>query len=201
MIKGPVHAVALAAVLLASAACSGGGDEAVSARCVTDVPSVIGGPIALMDQTGRAVTQADFAGSPTLLYFGFASCPDICPTSLQAAGAALDQLEDTSVKVALVTLDPERDDQQTLAAYVESPIFPDGLIGLRGDRDAIDAAATAFRVVHRRRDDPDSALGYTIDHSSFFYLMDGDWRTRALFPSSLPPEEIARCIEIGLTDG
>jgi cytochrome oxidase Cu insertion factor (SCO1/SenC/PrrC family) len=192
----------VAALLLAAAvsACGRGADEAVSARCVVGGLESVGGPFALQDHTGRAVTQADFSSKPTLLYFGFASCPDVCPMALQTARAALEErpADAPPVQVALVTLDPERDTQDKLSQYVESEAFPPGTIGLRGDRAAVDAAARTFRVLHRRNEDEGGALGYSIDHSSFFYLMDRNWRTLALFPSELPPTEIAACIDKGL---
>lgn len=160
----------------------------------------IGGPISLVDSAGAPVTEAAFAGTPTLVYFGFANCPDVCPTSLQAAAAALAQraADKPAVSVALITLDPARDTPDVLARYVAADVFPPGLKGLTGNAEQIEAAKRAFKVYAQRRDDPGSAAQYLIDHSSLFYLMDGAWKPAAVFPSDLPPADIAACIDHGL---
>lgn len=157
----------------------------------------VGGPIALVDVAGRPVSEADFAGAPTLLYFGFANCPAICPTALQTVRAALEARPRSAppVRVAMITVDPARDTPQVLGKYVASPAFPEGLIGLSGTPEQVQAATTAFKVLATRVDDPGSAAGYTVDHSSLFYLMGPDWRIRAMFPDKLTPTEMAACID------
>ena len=72
---------------------------------------------------------------------------------------------------------------------------PRGVIPVRGQ---VDAAADAFKVLHQKRQEPGSAVGYVIDHSSLFYLMGPDWRPKAIFPSSMSPAEMAACIDAGL---
>ena len=99
----------------------------------------IGGPFTLVDQTGATVTEADFRGKAMLIYFGYTYCPDICPFSLQVMAAALDQMEPEErerIQPLLITVDPERDTVEQLAQYVTSPAFPDGLVGLTGNRGA-----------------------------------------------------------------
>jgi len=193
-----LRAAAIAFAVLSAAACA----PAVKApaTCATNGINRVGGPLSLVDQAGRAVTQSDFVGEPTLLYFGFANCPDICPTSLQAARAAMDlrAADAPAVRTVLVTLDPERDTPEVLSRYVGSDAFPKGLIGLSGTPEQVDAAANAFKVMHQKRQEPGSAVGYVIDHSSLFYLMGADWRPKAVFPSSMPPSEMAVCIDAGL---
>lgn len=191
-----------AALVFALAACSppapkvGGG--AAGSECITDQLGLVGGPIALTRQDGQAVTQADFAGKPALLYFGFASCPDFCPSALQKLHDALGPRA-RDIQTILVSVDPERDTPEKLAAYVASDGFPEGLVGLTGSREAVAAAAKAFRVFHARSEDPSSALGYTIDHSRFLYLTDSSWRTVAMFRDTLPPAAISACIDQALS--
>jgi len=153
----------------------------------------IGGPFRLVDQEGRQRTEADFRGKLLLVYFGFTYCPDACPTDLQAIGLALDRLgaAGDAVQPLFITLDPERDTPQHLAAYV--PLFHPRLIGLSGGEAAIRHAARAYRVFHakmQRTDGPD----YTIDHSSFVYLMDRAGGYLGFFPPGTPPERMADVI-------
>jgi protein SCO1/2 len=93
---------------------------------------VLGGPFSLVDHTGRAVTEADFAGRFMLVYFGFTYCPDVCPTELGIIAAAIDLLEGQGERVvpALITIDPERDTPAALADYVNR-VHP-RMIGLTG---------------------------------------------------------------------
>jgi protein SCO1/2 len=174
--------------------------KAPPARCATSGIQRVGGPISLIDQTGRAVTEADFADRPTVLYFGFANCPDICPTSLQTLRAAFDARPGGApdVNVALVTLDPERDTPDVLSRYVSSDAFPKGLKGLTGTPAQVDAAAAAFKVLHQKREEQGSAVGYVIDHSSLFYVMDRAWKPLAIFPSEMSPADMSACLDAAL---
>lgn len=197
-----VRAIAvLALVALFPVACTPA-VQAPPARCATSGIQRVGGPISLVDQTGRAVTQADFADRPTVLYFGFANCPDICPTSLQTLRAAFDARRGGApdVNVALVTLDPERDTPEIMARYVSSEAFPKGLVGLSGTRAQVDAAAGAFKVLHQRREEEGSAVGYVVDHSSLFYVMDRSWQPIAIFPSEMTPADMGACIDAAMAD-
>lgn len=189
-------AVSLAAALAACAP----QQAAVPRTCAISGLEKVGGPIALVDEAGKPVTKAAFAGRPTLLYFGFASCPDVCPTALQTLAKALETRPAgaTPITVALISVDPGRDTPEKLAQYVSSDAFPPGTRGFTGTQAQIDAAKTAFRAYASRRDTPESAMGYVMDHSSLFYLMDGQWRIRALFPSSLAPADMAACVDAGL---
>ena len=192
------HAGVTAAALVAIF--SGCAQQAPPRTCATSGIERVGGPIALVDSGGAAVTEADFADKPTLLYFGFAHCPDICPTSLQAARAAFDARKQNAqpLNVALITVDPERDTPAMLAQYVVNDAFPAGLRGLTGTQEQTKAASDAFKVYAQRREDPGSAAGYVYDHTSMFYLMDRRWRPLAVFPSDLSPAGMAACIDHAL---
>jgi protein SCO1/2 len=189
--------VILAAVALAACAPAG---RPLPKTCAVSGLERVGGPISLVDASGAAVTEAAFADKPTLLYFGFANCPDVCPTSLQAIAQALASRAPgaTPLNVAMITVDPERDTPELLGRYVANDAFPPGLRGLTGDAAQIEAAKTAFMVFAQRRADPGSAAQYSIDHSSLFYLMDRHWKTTAMFPSDLAPADMAACIDHAL---
>ncbi len=191
---------ALTAALLVTVFSGCAPQVAAPKTCATSGIERVGGPISLVDSSGAAVTQADFADKPTLLYFGFANCPDICPTSLQAARAALDARKPGAkpLNVALVTVDPLRDTPELLARYVVNDAFPVGLRGLTGTPEQTKAATDVFKVYAQRRDDPTSAAGYVYDHTSMFYLMDRNWRPLAVFPSEMPPADMAICIDHAL---
>jgi protein SCO1 len=152
----------------------------------------IGGPFALVDQRGVRRTDADFRGKLMLVYFGFTSCPDVCPTDLQSIGAAVDRLGEAgeAVQPLFITLDPERDTPQQLADYV--PMFHPRLLGLSGDAAAIADAARAYRVYYARV--PTKDVDYTIDHSGFIYLMDRDGKYVGFFPPGTSGDQMADAI-------
>lgn len=150
----------------------------------------VGGPFALTDHTGKAVTDADYRGKFLLVYFGYTSCPDVCPTELSAMAGALDALGPKADRIQplLVTIDPERDTVDHLAQYV--PLFHPRLVGLTGTPEQIRAAARAYRVYYARA--PGGAAdSYMMDHSSFVYLMGPDGKFVSVFPAGTTPEKMA----------
>src|SRR5215216_3977034 len=159
----------------------------------------IGGPFVLVDHTGRPRSEADFRGKLLLVYFGFTSCPDACPTDLQAIGLALDQLgaAGDAVQPLFITLDPERDTPQLLADYV--PLFHPRLIGLSGDASSIRQAARAYKVYYAKVATADRS-DYTVDHSGFIYLMDRAGHYLGFFPPGTSPDRMADVIR-PLIDG
>jgi protein SCO1/2 len=157
-------------------------------------PSVsIGGPFSLIDHTGTAVTDTTYRGRMMLIFFGFTHCPDICPTELQVMAEVLDRLGEDAVRVApiFISVDPERDTPEALARYVD--LFDPRIIGLTGTPEQIGAVARAYRVYYAKVHPPESTT-YTMDHSSFVYLMDAEGRFAALFRHGAPAAEIAGTI-------
>ncbi len=132
----------------------------------------IGGPFDLIDQDGRAFTRADLLGHPHIVYFGFTYCPDLCPTMLFLLGSIVQGLGDKAapLKVAFVTVDPERDTVQVMKDYVTA--FDKDFIGLTGSPEAVGKAAKAYRISYEKVD-----LGggnYTVDHSTSAMLFNAD---------------------------
>ncbi|MEJ1976697.1 MAG: SCO family protein [Acetobacteraceae bacterium] len=168
--------------------------DAATANPGTDV----GGPFSLTDMHGRAVTDATYRGRWLLIYFGYAYCPDVCPTELQSISTALDQLGPDAAKVTplFITIDPARDTPSALAQYVR--LFDDRLVGLTGTADQVAAAARAFHVYYAKIPMPNTAA-YLMDHSSFVYLMGPDGKFRALLSPSDDPDDIARKVEANIT--
>lgn len=153
----------------------------------------IGGPIALVDQTGKAVTEIDFAGRYALIFFGFTTCPDVCPTELATMAAALDQLGPKAEQVMpiFITVDPERDTPQAMAEYVQ--LFYPRLVGLTGTPDQIAKAAKAFRVYYQKVE-PEGSSTYLMDHSAYTYFLAPDWQTLDILPPRTTAGDMAQRI-------
>lgn len=129
----------------------------------------IGGPFTLVDQTGRTVTDADILKGPTLIYFGYSFCPDVCPLDNARNAEAVDILEEKGFEVTpvFISVDPDRDTPQVMADYVAN-LHP-RMIGLTGTPEQVKAAAQAYKVYYRKPDTTEEF--YTVDHSAFTYLM------------------------------
>ncbi|WP_119678715.1 SCO family protein [Indioceanicola profundi] len=152
----------------------------------------IGGPFALTDHTGAAVTDADYQGKFRLIFFGFTFCPDICPTELQVMAQALDVLGPAAedVKPLFVTIDPERDTPAQLAEYVS--LFDDRITGLTGTPEQIADIARKYRVYYAKA--PGDAETYLMDHSTYTYLMGPDGQFLTVFPRGTDAETMAKSI-------
>lgn len=159
----------------------------------TGQPNVgIGGPFALIDQDGRAVTEKALVGSPSVIFFGFTHCPEVCPTALfeitqvyKALGPKGDKL-----KTFFVSVDPERDTPELLKLYLSS--FDPRITGLTGSPEAVAQAMKAWRAFAKKV--PTEAGGYTVDHTALVYLMDAKGRFVSSVNLDRPPEETAKTI-------
>ena len=160
----------------------------------------IGGPISLIDTTGAAVTEADFKGRPSLIYFGFTYCPDICPATLVTIERALQRLpEDVQPpRTILISIDPERDTPEAMTSYISTKVFPDDIVGLTGSSEQIKAAADAFKIGYQRIELGDDPSDYTVDHSSILYLMDENWSLKTFFTHEATPQNIGDCLAVQL---
>lgn len=155
----------------------------------------VGGPFRLVDQNGAVVTEETFRGKVMLVTFGYTFCPDVCPTTLATIGQALDLLgpDAKDVQPIFITIDPERDTPEVLAAYV--PNFHPALIGLTGSPEAIATVAKAYKVYYGRSGDTASTTDYLMDHSSVTYIMDRDGRYAAFLSHNADPETMAAKIQ------
>jgi protein SCO1/2 len=136
----------------------------------------------LVDTTGAPATAATLRGHPTLVFFGFTHCPDVCPTTLAILADVQKQLAKqdermAGLKVALISVDPERDTPAQLGSYIAS--FGGDLIGLTGSAPEIVNVSRSFGVASSRVD-----LGggnYTMDHSATIFALDSGGRVIAVF--------------------
>jgi protein SCO1/2 len=143
----------------------------------------------LTDHTGKPRTLADFKGKVVVLFFGYTQCPDVCPTTMAEMAAVMKELGPAAseVQVLFVTLDPERDTQELLAAYV--PAFDKRFIGLRGTPEQTAATAKEFKVFVAKV--PGKEPGsYTVDHTAGSYVFDRDGRVRLFLRHGQGPAPI-----------
>ncbi len=167
----------------------GQGDDAPPA-------AAIGGDYTLVDQDGRPASPDRFQGKTAIYYFGFANCPDICPASLATLSRALELLteaERARVAPIFVSIDPERDTPEDLKRYLG--YFDPLIVGLTGEPETIAETARAFGVYAKKIPLPDSALGYTMDHSSLFLVFDGRHRFLRPIDHATEPEAIAAILK------
>jgi protein SCO1/2 len=152
-------------------------------------PAAIGGPFQLTDQAGKAFTDKDLKGKPTLIFFGYTHCPDVCPTSLFEMSEVLRAMGKDADKVnaVFISVDPERDTPATMKDYLSS--FDPHLEGLSGDPAETAKVITSYRVYAKKVPTKDG--DYTMDHTALIYLMDRDGRFVSPFNLKRSPEEAA----------
>nr|NDG09026.1 SCO family protein [Oxalobacteraceae bacterium] len=144
----------------------------------TDITgSDIGRDFELTDHTGKRRTLADYRGKVVALFFGFAQCPDICPTTLSDLAQVKKDLgaDGDKFQVLFITVDPERDTQEVLAGFV--PAFDSSFVALRGDKAEIDKVTKDFKVFAQKVAGKDGG-NYTIDHTAATYVYDTQGRLR-----------------------
>jgi protein SCO1 len=144
----------------------------------TDITgSDFGRDFSLTDHTGQRRTLADYRGKVVALFFGFAQCPDICPTTLSDLAQVKQQLgaDGDKLQVLFITVDPERDTQEVLAGFV--PAFDPSFVALRGSKDEIEKVTKDFKVFAQKVAGKDGGA-YTIDHTAATYVYDTQGRIR-----------------------
>lgn len=186
--------MAAGAFALGSVAADGPAPEARradAARLMNELMSGkgIGGEFTLTDARGKRVRLADFRGKLVLLYFGFTTCPDVCPTDLLAIAQAIRALgkDGDRVQPIFITLDPERDTREVIGSYVAS--FHPRFVALTGTPSQVGAVAKTYKVFFEKVSVPGSST-YTIDHAAFTYLVDAHGKYAGIFPPGTPSARI-----------
>ena len=167
-------AAVIAVLLLAGTPPADAEAPPVPAAPVPVVPVPGGGEFTL-DSVQGSVDLGDLRGKVVMLFFGYTSCPDICPLSLAKIGACLSSLDAgqaRQVEALFVTLDPERDTAERMHRYAN--FFHPDIIGLTGAKSTIDEVTARYGVAYERKPSPESALGYSIAHPDTILLLDGD---------------------------
>jgi protein SCO1/2 len=188
-------AAALCALLLASACDQLPGASKPQFHGVDVTGLDTGKSLVLEDFNGKTRTLADFRGKVVLVTFGYTSCPDVCPTTLQDYAQAMKRLGDDASRVQLlfITVDPARDTEQRLRAYV--PAFDPRFLGLRGDEKAIERVTQDFHV-YAQAHPGKPGEPYTVDHASQVFAFDPQGRLRLMIPASTKPDDIASDLRI-----
>lgn len=150
----------------------------------------IGGPFTLVDENGNTVTDQDVITAPTIIYFGYTFCPDICPMDNQRNAFALEVLEDRGImaNALFISIDPDRDSVDAVREFTDN--FHPRLLGLTGSPEQVAAASRAYRTFYQKEEggDPDY---YLVNHSTFSYLAMPGVGFVDFFTRETTPEEMA----------
>ncbi len=154
----------------------------------------IGGPFHLVNQDGQAVDQHILDGKWSAVFFGYTYCPDTCPATLQALGAAARQLGAGAkpFQTVFITVDPARDTPAQMKTYLSSQGFPANAVGLTGTAAQIAEAAKSYSVYYAKSG---SGADYTMDHSAAVYLMDPHGKFARPLAHDMAPALIAQQIK------
>lgn len=145
-------------------------------QSATDAGEAYGVAFNLVDQDGDPISEQAFRGHPTVLFFGFTHCPEICPTTLYELSSWFGELGDegADIKAYFVSIDPERDTPDILGDYISN--VTDRVRGITGDPDAVRDMARGFNIYFKRVDLDDG--DYTMDHTASILLLDSEGRFR-----------------------
>ena len=132
----------------------------------------IGSPFSLIDHRGMVITEQDFLGHPSMLFFGFTHCPEVCPTTMSKLSMLLDELgaKAEKIKVYFVTLDPERDTPEVLMNFLSA--FNERFIAITGNTKDVESLARSWKVYWKRTETSDG--GYTLDHTASVLLLNSN---------------------------
>jgi len=187
---------AIAAVLLLALPCAAA--EGPFHTGVLEPPSPAP-DFTLRTDEGKPFRLRDWRGNVVLLYFGYTSCPDVCPTTLAEFAEVKKQLGPAAqrLRVALVTVDPERDTPKRLRTYTRA--FDPTFLGLTGKRDILASVWKAYGVYVRSHRIPGSLAGYMVDHSATTFVIDADGRLRLAISFGTPLPDIRHDLQLLLT--
>ncbi len=152
-------------------------------------PPSAGGEFTLTAHDGSRFVSDKLQGKTVLMYFGFTSCPDVCPMELSNIGRALHAFPDSQVTGLFITIDPSRDTVERLASYVT--FFHPNLIGLTGTEEEIRTVADLYNVSYRRIEQGSS---YTMEHPANVYVLDHQGAVRAIAPFGSSPDHLVRLV-------
>ncbi len=165
-------------------------DQALAACRQGQAGAPIGGPFTLTDSHGVSVTDKDVLKGPTLVYFGYTFCPDVCPLDMSRNAEVVDMLAEQGKKLGLVfiSIDPKRDTPEVVGEFAAN--FGPDTIGLTGTPEQVKAASLAYKTYYNANDDGTDY--YTVDHSTFTYLMLPEIGFADFYRHDTPAEEVAK---------
>jgi protein SCO1 len=159
----------------------------------------IGGPFTLVDQTGATVTDADVFTRPSLVYFGYTFCPDVCPLDNARNAEAVDILEEKGIEAVpvFISIDPARDTPEVLADFAAN-LHP-RMIALTGTEEQVKAASLAYKTFYKKQESDDEF--YLVDHSTFTYLVLPGTGFVDFFRREVTADEMASRVSCFLKEG
>lgn len=189
-----VVVVALGAAYFVSRNSGEGGDQFAQCRSaqVAGGAGKIGGPFELISETGETVTDADVITQPSLLYFGYTFCPDVCPldTARNAEAVELLEAQGQMVQPVFISVDPKRDTPEALAEFTDY-LHP-RMLGLTGTPEQVDAASKAYRTYYKAQEPEEGDEEfYLVDHSTFTYLVLPQHGFVEFFRREITPQQMA----------
>lgn len=192
----PLTIIAISALLLGIAA-------AAYLKSETPKPPTgirnIGGNFTLQSNKGP-VSLTDLKGKVVPLYFGYTSCPDICPTSLSLLTSAIRQLSEAQqkqIQPVLISVDPDRDTPEKLAIYANT--FYPGMLGLTGKKEVIDKVTWNYRALYKIVPMEDSAMGYSVDHTATIYIIGKNGVIQSMAPHDTTVPKLTEELKTALT--
>jgi protein SCO1/2 len=155
----------------------------------------------LPNQDGEPMSLSDLRGKPTLIYFGYTYCPDVCPTTLADLMRAKRQLDDLGdeVNVLMISVDPGRDNSEVLKKYLGN--FDEGFIGMSADTATLKQIGADYGLYVRKREIEGTSADYLIDHTANTYFVDKEGRLIMLYGYGIPAEVVAEDVQNYLEDG
>lgn len=158
----------------------------------------IGGPFTLVNSQGQTVTDADVITQPSILYFGYTFCPDVCPLDNTRNAQAVEILEEQGIIVqpVFISIDPARDTPEVVDIFAAN--FHPRMVGLTGSDEQVRAASRAYRTYFARHDDEDPEF-YLVDHSTFSYFVLPGHGTVEIFRHEMGAQEVAEIAQCFLS--
>jgi len=168
----------------------GSGDDDKFAQCRSStVAGDLGGPFELVNAANETVTDKDVITAPSLIYFGYTFCPDVCPLDVDRNASAIEILEErgTMVTPIFISIDPARDTPEVVGEFAE--VMHPRMIGLTGSPEQVKAASQAYRTYYKAHPAVDDE--YLVDHSTFSYLVMPEIGFVEYFRREVTPDEMA----------
>ena len=163
---------------------------------VLPVYDTLGGDFEMDSTLGKTVSLKDFEGKLLLIYFGYTSCPDVCPTTLTVIKQAVQNLDPKNelIQVLFISVDPERDSLEKMKTYLE--FFNPGFVGLHAPFEEVQLVAKKFGSFFMKDEVNKSAIGYLVTHTGYVYLMDRKARIRKMFSSKVDTPEMIETVNL-----